>query len=126
MIEFAFGRDRATISGSTDARPVLQLLLAAIWLMDGLLQCRSFMYTQLGLGIAYRPTVRLALVASVAWSLAVWWFGEDLGGVLAHQGLTASIVLAVALIAIAGPRARRPQTDGPPAMAFDLPEEKFE
>jgi hypothetical protein len=56
MIEFAFGRDRATISGSTDARRVL----------------------------------------------------------------------AVALIAIAGPRARRPQTDGPPAMAFDLPKEKFE
>jgi len=36
----------------------------------------------LGLGIAGRPTVRLALAASVAWSLAVWWFGEGLGGVL--------------------------------------------
>ena len=36
----------------------------------------------LGLGIAYRPTVRLALAASIAWSLAVWWFGEGLGGVL--------------------------------------------
>jgi hypothetical protein len=36
----------------------------------------------LGLGIAYRPTVRMALAASIAWSLAVWWFGEGLGGVL--------------------------------------------
>jgi hypothetical protein len=36
----------------------------------------------LGLGIAFRPTVRLALAASVAWSLGVWWFGEGLGGVL--------------------------------------------
>ena len=36
----------------------------------------------LGLGIAYRPTVRLALAASIVWSLGVWWFGEGLGGVL--------------------------------------------
>jgi hypothetical protein len=36
----------------------------------------------LGLGIAFRPTVRLALAASIAWSLVVWWFGEGLGGVL--------------------------------------------
>ena len=36
----------------------------------------------LGLGIAFRPTVRPALAASVAWSLGVWWFGEGLGGVL--------------------------------------------
>jgi hypothetical protein len=37
----------------------------------------------LGLGIAWRPTVRLALAASVAWALAVWWLGEGLGGLLA-------------------------------------------
>jgi hypothetical protein len=36
----------------------------------------------LGLGIAWRPTVRLALAASVLWSLAVWFLGEGLGGVL--------------------------------------------
>lgn len=36
----------------------------------------------IGLGIAFRPTVRPALAASVAWSLGVWWFGEGLGGVL--------------------------------------------
>lgn len=36
----------------------------------------------LGLGIAFRPTVRAALAASVAWSLSVWWLGEGLGGVL--------------------------------------------
>src|SRR5262249_39556117 len=36
----------------------------------------------LGLGIAYRPTVRVALAASIAWSLGVWWFGEGFGGVL--------------------------------------------
>jgi hypothetical protein len=106
---------------------VLQLILAATWLLDGLLQYQSSMYTPmfgemigdsatgnpgviaspiswnavlvehhlvllntvfatiqllLGLGIAYRPTVRVALAASIAWSLGVWWFGEGLGGVL--------------------------------------------
>lgn len=36
----------------------------------------------LGLGIAFRPTARFALGASVAWALGVWWLGEGLGGVL--------------------------------------------
>lgn len=36
----------------------------------------------LGLGIAGRRTVRAALAASIVWSLAVWWLGEGLGGVL--------------------------------------------
>ena len=43
----------------------------------------------LALGIAWRPTVRVALGASVAWALGVWWFGEGLGGVLTG---TASLV----------------------------------
>ena len=37
----------------------------------------------LGLGIAWRPAVKVALAGSVTWSLAVWWLGEGLGGVLA-------------------------------------------
>jgi hypothetical protein len=110
-----------------DARRALQLVLAGLWLLDGVLQYQPAMFTQafhrmlaagaagnpsviagpitwdatlvghhlvllntmfaaiqvlLGLGIAYRPTVRPALAASIAWSAAVWWFGEGLGGVL--------------------------------------------
>jgi hypothetical protein len=110
-----------------DTRRALQLGLAAIWLLDGVLQYQANMYTKafaqslaatapgnpaviarpitwdatlvghhlvlintifatiqllLGLGIAFRPTVRLALAASVAWSIGVWWFGEGLGGIL--------------------------------------------
>jgi hypothetical protein len=109
-----------------DTRRWLQLSLAAIWLLDGLLQVQSFMFTKgfgqllaataqgnpaviadpinwsarlieahptwtnatfasiqlfLGLGIAWRPTLKAALAASVAWSLGVWWLGEGLGGV---------------------------------------------
>jgi hypothetical protein len=110
-----------------DTRRLLQLVVAAIWLLDGVLQYQSFMFTRgfsqmlagtaagnpgviahpitwaagivaqhpagtnaafatiqllLGLGIAFRPTVRPALAASIVWSVAVWWFGEGLGGVL--------------------------------------------
>ena len=116
-------RDRA----APDVRRLLQLGLAGIWLLDGVLQYQSFMFTKafgrmlgstaagnpgviaspitwdarlvehhvillntifatvqllLGLGIAWRPTVRVALAASIVWSLGVWWFGEGLGGVL--------------------------------------------
>jgi hypothetical protein len=40
-----------------------------------------FALTQLalGLGLLYRPTVKLALLATFAWSLIVWWFGEAFG-----------------------------------------------
>jgi len=114
-------------AATMDARRALQLALAGIWLLDGVLQYQSFMYSKafaqmlagtaagnpsviarpitwdatlvehhlallntlfatiqllIGLGIAFRPTVRAALAASIAWSLGVWWFGEGLGGVL--------------------------------------------
>jgi hypothetical protein len=113
--------------GAPDARRLLQLTLAGIWLLDGVLQYQAFMFSKgfsdmlagtasgnpravaspinwdaalvqhhlgllnaifatvqllLGIGIAWRPTVRVALAASVAWSLGVWWFGEGLGMVL--------------------------------------------
>ncbi|MDE3132166.1 MAG: hypothetical protein KGL16_13535, partial [Acidobacteriota bacterium] len=33
----------------------------------------------IGVGLLYRPTARLALPASIAWALFVWWFGEAFG-----------------------------------------------
>jgi hypothetical protein len=58
----------------------------------------------LALGIALRPTVRLALGASVAWSLAVWWLGEGLGSVLAGNASPVSgapgAVIIYALLAV--------------------------
>jgi hypothetical protein len=166
MVELALGRDRATASPGTDARRVLQLVLAAIWLLDGLLQYQSFMYTGafgqmlggtaagnpgvvadpiswnaalvanhlvllntvfatiqllLGLGIAYRPTVRVALAASIAWSLAVWWFGEGLGGVLTGSASPVSgapgAVIVYALLAVLLWPGGRPDVTAP-AVAF--------
>src|SRR5262249_53192569 len=56
----------------------------------------------LAIGLFWRPTVRLALAASIAWSAAVWWFGEGLGGVLAgsldpFDGAPGAVVLYVLL-----------------------------
>jgi hypothetical protein len=36
----------------------------------------------IGLGLLYRPTVRSALMLSIAWSIFVWWFGEAFGMLL--------------------------------------------
>jgi len=68
----------------------------------------------LGLGIAWRPAVRLALAASVLWSLAVWFLGEGLGGVLAGpasltDGAPGAVILYALLAVLLWPaREERP------------------
>ncbi len=67
----------------------------------------------LGLGIAWRPTVRLALAASVLWSLAVWFLGEGLGGVLAGpasltDGAPGAVILYALLAVLLWPADREP------------------
>lgn len=43
-----------------------------------------FAVIQIGLGfaIAWRPTLKWGLAASIVWAAGVWWIGEGLGGVL--------------------------------------------
>ena len=64
----------------------------------------AFIQVFLGLGIAWRPTLKPALAASVVWSLGVWWFGEGLGGVLSGNGTPLAggpgAVLFYALLAV--------------------------
>jgi len=45
-----------------------------------------FALTQIaiGVGILFRPTVKLALAGSFAWVLVVWWFGEAFGMLFAN------------------------------------------
>ena len=67
----------------------------------------------LGLGIAWRPTVRLALGASVLWALGVWWIGEGLGGVLAGNaspvnGAPGAVILYALLAVLLWPADRAP------------------
>jgi hypothetical protein len=58
----------------------------------------------LALGIAWRPTVRLALGASIAWAIGVWWAGEGLGEVLTGNASPVSgapgAVILYALLAV--------------------------
>src|SRR6201994_2604897 len=145
-----------TARSAVDLRRALQLGLAALWLLDGVLQYQSWMFTRafgqllagaadgnpsviaapitwdahlveqhpvllnflfatiqlaLGLGIAWRPTIRVALGASIAWALAVWWFGEGLGGVLATPdspvaGGPGAVILYALLAVLLWPRDR--------------------
>jgi hypothetical protein len=72
----------------------------------------------LGLGIAWRPTVRPALAASVLWSLAVWFLGEGLGGVLAGpasltDGAPGAVILYALLAVLLWPTDRGPTDRGP-------------
>jgi hypothetical protein len=87
----------------------------------------AFAVTQLLLGalLLWRPTVRAALAASIVWALAVWWFGEGLGGVLSGSaspltGAPGAVILYALLAVLAWPAgAGRPvpagQDDGPVA-----------
>ena len=135
--------------GTPDTRRLLQLTLAGIWLLDGVLQYQAFMFSKgfsdmisgtasgnpravaspitwnaslvqhhlvllntifatiqllLGIGIAWRPTVRVALAASIAWAVGVWWFGEGLGMVLTSAASpvngTPGAVIIYALLAV--------------------------
>jgi len=163
----AAARDRLDAAGASaaglDVRRAPQLGLAAIWLLDGVLQYQSFMFTKafgqmlaatspgnpgivsspinwnatliehhmvlnaifatiqvlLGLGIAYRPTVRLALAASIVWALGVWWFGEGLGGVLSGaadpvNGAPGAVIIYALLAVLLWP-SDRPVPSGAPA-----------
>ena len=68
----------------------------------------------IGLGIALRPTAKHALAASIAWSLAVWWLGEGLGGVLngaaspANGAPGAVIIYALLAVLLWPPRQDKP------------------
>jgi hypothetical protein len=63
----------------------------------------------LALGIAWRPTVKIALGASIGWALAVWWLGEGFGGVLTGTaspvtGAPGPVILYALLAALLWPR----------------------
>jgi hypothetical protein len=67
----------------------------------------------LGLGIAWRPTLKLALAGSIVWSLAVWWLGEGLGGILAGaaspvNGAPGAVILYAILAVLLWPADRDP------------------
>jgi hypothetical protein len=163
----AEGAGQSWAVAGLDARRALQLGLACIWLLDGVLQYQPAMYAKsfgqmlagtasgdpsviarpitweasllnhhlaalntlfatiqllIGLGIAIRPTARLALAASIAWSVAVWWFGEGLGGVLSGgasplNGAPGAVIIYALLAVLLWPADRAMTAPFPAARA---------
>jgi hypothetical protein len=116
----------------SSARRRLQLVLAGLWVLDGVLKLQPFMFTKdfgpmtlgdasngapfwladpinwvqriivdhpvgpmvlfalieivIGFAIAYRPTVKLGLLACLCWVPFLWFFAEGLGGLAADSG----------------------------------------
>lgn len=118
---FMFGQGFAQMLGATGpgnpgviAGPISWA--AGLIAQHGVVTNALFATVQLliALGIAFRPTVRLALGLSIAWSLAVWWLGEGLGGVLSGGGSPvngapgAVIIYALLAVLLWPPRRERP------------------
>jgi hypothetical protein len=66
----------------------------------------------IAVGLLWRPAVRAALAASVLWSLAVWWLGEGLGGVLTGTaspvtGAPGAVILYALVAVLVWPRRSR-------------------
>jgi hypothetical protein len=141
-----------SVGQPTDLQRTFQLVLATVWLLDGVLQIQPFMFTPgpnglsgmlksaaagnpawiahsitwnasnvyhqpiltntvfaciqflLGFGIAWKRSLRPALVLSIVWSLGVWWFGEGLGTIFSGRatpfGGGPGSVLFYALLAV--------------------------
>jgi hypothetical protein len=129
MIELALGRDRTTTSPGTDARRMLQLVLAGIWLLDGLLQYQSFMYTAaLGQMIGGTAVGNPGVIARpISWNAAlVEHHLVLLNKVFATIQLLLGLGMAYWPLATAEPRARRPQDNDPPGMTVGILEDIFE
>ena len=88
---------------------VSQLMLQHVALYNAL-----FATTQLliGCGMLFRRTLRLALAGSIAWALAVWWFGESLGGIFTGAsplaGFPGAVVLYALIAVLLWPAAQKP------------------
>ncbi len=87
MFTRAFVRDAilpvAAGNPAVVARPIIwsaHLMLGHIVIVNAAFATLQLL---LALGLFWRPAVKVALAASIAWSLAVWWLGEGLGGLLA-------------------------------------------
>jgi hypothetical protein len=128
MFATSFGRSlAASAAGNPDwlARPIIWS--AGLVGQHAVAANTAFACIQLllGLGIAWRPTAKLALGASVVWSLAVWWLGEGFGGVLGGgaspvNGAPGPVILYALLAVLLWPSARdrpAPLTAAQPAGA---------
>ena len=100
--------DTATGNPAVLAGPILQA--SRLVGHDAVAWNTAFALIQLAIaaGLLWRPTVKAALAGSVAWSLAVWWLGEGLGGLLTGTaspvtGAPGAVILYALLAALVWP-----------------------
>jgi hypothetical protein len=66
----------------------------------------------IAVGILVRRTRKLALAASIAWAVAVWWFGEGLGGIFTGAsplvGAPGSVIIYALIAILLWPADRKP------------------
>lgn len=117
MFTRAFVRDAilpvAAGNPAVVARPIIwsaHLMLGHIVIVNAAFATLQLL---LALGLFWRPAVKVALAASIAWSLAVWWLGEGLGGLLAGSldpfaGAPGAVLLYVFVALLVWP----PRDDG--------------
>ena len=129
---YMFGRGFITqvLAPATAGNPALiaRPAMAAGWLIghDVAFWNALFATTQLAIaaGLLWRRTARAALAATIAWSLAVWWLGEGLGGLLTGTatpltGAPGAAVLYALLAVLAWPP--RPGRQGGNSVADGSP-----
>lgn len=64
----------------------------------------------IGLGLLWRPAVRIALGTSLVWSVAVWWIAEGFGGIFTGSspisGEPGAVILYALIAVLVWPRSR--------------------
>ena len=108
MFTTGFGRDVVGAAGDGQPTPIAASVHFAASLIAShpVLTNAVFATVQLGLavGLFARRSARLTLLASLAWSAGVWWFGEGAGGLFSGHAMLLSgapgAVLLYAVLAI--------------------------
>jgi hypothetical protein len=113
---FMFSKDfsKSFLSGMAEGNPhwIAATVLWAAHIVEAnpVLINAGFATLQLaiGLALAFRPTVRVALAVSILWSLVVWWFGEGFGmlftgGANALSGAPGAVLLYAVLAVLLWP-----------------------
>jgi hypothetical protein len=120
MFTGGFARMFVGISGGGNPGWIVASIHAA-WMIvaaNPVLANVGFAALQLGIGLAilWRPTLTIGLSVAIGWSVLVWWFGEDLGGLLAGNTSAlagapgAALLYGVLALLLWPPREQRPHS----------------
>jgi hypothetical protein len=128
MFTRAFPNDAIAPAGQGSPSWVSAPVSWAAHLMAGhiVLYNTAFATVQLAIaiGLFLPATVRIALAASVVWSLLIWWLGEGLGGVLSGavsplMGLPGAVLIYAFVAVLVWPPRPRPTSRHSTEVAYN-------